>query len=245
MNTIPFHISTESELAVPLRRAILLYQHARQVCATVHDITIEDNVPIILPGCAVHGAAVHELARALGERAEPPSFLPPELLWYERQQLLWWLPPGRRHTLFRVPEFGGELAGVLPHPGLVFFAAPGRWLVWAVKGRGRPRPASRLWRAPYLNVYRNGQICEGSGELPGHFAVERLEDWNRAFFASAFSHLADSEPLLDYEGGPGAFWRAMLAGHFERFPSRVLVPSAAGTLAQLLTTLQGGHHDRR
>lgn len=243
MSAIPFTIHSNDEQTLPLAGAILLYQLGQQVCATVHRIGMEGETPTLLPGCAVTSDAVNELARALGQRCPPPRFLPLELLWHERQQLLWWLPPGQRPTLFRVEAFGRERSGNLPHPGLVFYAAPGRWMVWAVKGKQRPRPATPLWRAPYLNTYRDGQICAGSSILPAHFAAERLEDWNAAFFSSAFSHLADSEALLRYQGGPGTFWLHMLDGAFARFPQQVLCPSIQGTLDQLLTKLTGVQHE--
>ncbi|MQA40569.1 PRTRC system protein B [Rugamonas aquatica] len=245
MDPIPFAISTNREQSLPLRRAILLYQHGGGSSATVHDIATVDGVSTILPGCAVHSGAVHALASALGERAEPAGFLPPELLWHDGRQLLWWLPPGRRHIVFRVPEFGGDRHGVLPHPGLVFHASPQRWMAWAVKGGARPTPLTALWRAPYFNVHLEGDICAGTGEVPQHYGVDALDDWNHAFFGSAFSHLTDKEPLVAYEQGPGSFWLAMLGGAWDRFPQKVLVPSVAGTVGEQLARLVGARGGRR
>jgi len=245
MDPIPFSISTNREQALPLRRAILLYQHGSRSSATVHDIATVNGALTILPGCAVHSAAVHALAAALGERAEPAGFLPQELLWHADRQLLWWLPPGKRHIVFRVPEFGNERHGVVPHPGLVFYASPRRWRVWAVKGDERPTPQTALWRAPYLNVHVDGDICAGTGEVPQHHSIDSLDDWNRAFFSSAFSHLTDNDPLVDYELGPGSFWLAMLGGEWERFPMKVLVPSVAGTVDEVLGKLTGGGRGTR
>lgn len=243
MNTPDFSIHTNRAGVMTLERAILLYRGDGQRCATVHDIAIIDDTPTILAGKAIHSGAVHALARGLRQVA-PAGFLPAELLWHDGERMLWWLPGGRRHMTFRVPEFGDERSAVLPHPPLVFLAAPRAWAVWALRERQRPTPETALFQAPFFNVSNDGHICAGTGELPARVKPELLEAWNRAFFSSAFSHPGTPKRLLSYPGGPYAFWQAMLDGKFPRFPLRVLEAANTATLGTLIALQQGGKHGR-
>jgi len=226
-----------SEGVLELARAVLLYRDRASGAthATIHKIEHTPAGPTVLPGVGARLRSSRALARAL-QIGDEPGFIPQELLFRDQRVTIWWAPPARRRVMFRCAALGRpEWVEEVPHPGLVFAAIQGGdWKVWAVDGTTRPTPDTRLYRAPYFNVWNGGRICVGNVELPGGDPAEQIAAWNRAFFDSWFTHPNDPQGLVKYRGGPIAFWRAMLKRRFRHeFPARVLVP-LKGTVSDLL-----------
>lgn len=209
------------------------------VLATLHAIEDADGDPVIGAGMAVTRRATLDMARALGKQIGHVGFLPDTVLYTNGDTLAWWVPPARRHVMFRVDDAHAEAMGGMergasvPHPGLVFAANSKAWHVWAVKGAARPTPASPLYQAPYFNVYDNGAICRGNVPVPNGTTAEKIGAWNDAFFRSYFSHPNDSQ-LVNYRGGAYRLWRDLLDGARRRFPERALVPTGK-SLGDLLS----------
>lgn len=245
MNEAEFFIQAPSTGTVALRRAVLIYDGQQgSALATVHDIEEVDGEPVIGAGQAMTSRAAMDLAKALLKRAAHGGFLPATVLYMDGDILVWWVPPARRHIAFRVEDehaevFGGRERGeMVPHPGLVFAASSQVWRVWAVKGAGRPTPATALYQAPYFNVDGHGNICQGNAPVPEGNTVEKIDAWNDAFLRSYFTHPNGAGKLVCYRGGAYAFWRDMLDGRFRRFPERVLL-DVKTTLGKLLGLQEG------
>ncbi len=87
-----------------------------------------------------------------------------------------------------------------------------------------PRARHPLLLAPYPNLYRGGEVCLGTSRRG-----RDLEDWESAFFESAFSHVGDT--LASKEGG----FRPSGAGPRRRAASRWRSSGEAGrTLKEVL-----------
>ena len=235
MNEADFEIRTQTDGVLRLDQAVLIYRGASDsALATVHKIEEVDGQPVILAGQTMTPRAAIQLARALSKRVAHRGFLPETVLYMDGDVLLWWVPPGTRHIVFRAPELGAPERGEsVPHPGLVFAASSAVWKVWAVKGKHRPTLQSALFQAPYFNVYEHGDICRGNVQAPDGTTAEKIDAWNAAFFGSFFTHPNVNGKLVRYRGGSYAFWRDMLDGKFKRFPERVLV-NGKTTLGKLL-----------
>lgn len=235
MNEADFEIRTQSDGVLRLDQAVLIYRGASdRALATVHKIEEVDGEPVILAGQAMTPRAAIQLARALSKGVAHSGFLPETVLYVDGELLLWWVPPAERHIVFRAPELGAPERGeVVPHPGLVFAASSSVWKVWAVKGKHRPTLQTALFRAPYFNVYEDGDICRGNVRVPDGTTAEKIDSWNAAFFSSFFTHPNSNGKLVRYRGGSYAFWRDMLDGKFTKFPERVLVDVKI-TLGKLL-----------
>lgn len=223
-----FSISLHHHGRARLSEAILIYRGAGvgscQSYATIHAIDHSGTAPVILPGHAATTTALLGLSRALSDSVRHSGFIPNTVLYADGDSLVWWVPPGLRHIAFRCAQWQpNERAGTLPHPGLVFLCDKQRWMVWAVKGRCRPTPETILWRAPYFNVYVDGNICRGNITLPNTNSFDNIAQWNDAFFRTYFTHSNTPGNLLDYTGGAYAFWRDMLDRPVPRFPNSVLV----------------------
>lgn len=242
MNQATFEIRTQTDGTLDLRQAVLIYRGAQGTAlATVHDIAVIDGEPILLAGKAMTPRAAVSLARELSKGVSHGGFIPETVLYMDGDLLLWWVPPTRRHIVFRAKDLGAEERGeVVPHPGLVFAASSKVWAVWAVKGDSRPAPESALYQAPYFNVWQDGRICQGNVEIPQGTTAEKIGAWNAAFFGSYFTHPNVPKNLVKYRGGACKFWRDMLDGKFAAFPEKVLVP-ANTTLHALLTGRGNGH----
>ena len=244
MNQAEFRIRTKTDGILRLAQAVLIYRGASDsALATVHEVEQVDGEPVILAGQAMTPRAAIQLARSLSKSVAHGGFLPETVLYMDGDLLLWWVPPIKRHIVFReqaLLEHWGtpERGEVVPHPGLVFAASSSVWKVWAVKGNSRPNLQTRLFQSPYFNVWEGGDICRGNVQVPEGTTAEKIDAWNSAFFGSFFTHPNMKGKLVRYSGGAYPFWRDMLDGKFKKFPERVLVDADA-TLGKLLGMEQG------
>ncbi|MCL2591250.1 MAG: PRTRC system protein B [Betaproteobacteria bacterium] len=246
MNQAQFHIHTPDMGSVHLSQAVLIYENRTGFAelATLHRIEQVDGEAIIGAGRLMTAKAALKLAADLGKHSAHVGFLPDNVLCFNGEAIVWWMPPAKRHISFSTPahidEMGAAERGeTVPHPGLVFAAAPQYWYVWAVKGAKRPTPATPLYQAPYFNVGSKGEICQGSASVPNEGTVEKISAWNDAFFRSTFTHPNVIGDLVNhYCRKEYLFWRHMLDGRFKRFPERVLIDRKI-TLGDLLGLNRG------
>lgn len=221
------------------QHAVLLYGQHNPSYASVHDVSEQmDGTLRIEAGQPATVSGLRELFEALDPaRKVRPTFFEPNILSQGPVWLVWWMKPVMRRVWFDGKGFDDESAEV-PHPGLVFAVGPRGWQVFALKGKGRPRPGSKLYQAPYFNVWASGLICVGSANTPGGQDAKQPKAWEDAFFLSRFSHPNIHEPnqLVKFKGGPIKFWKAMLRGKFGTFPTEVLVETG-WTLSDVLTDM--------
>lgn len=244
-----------------LRHAVMVYTSSMglEAYATVHEVrggqkpTLAAGVPATKDACA-------RLARALGAAATLSGFVPPRLVYLGARSLIWWRPPAPATVFFDTTHGAaadqpndksgarliGKRSGITPQPGLVFAVAGRRWYVYALRDAVRPGPDTALARAPYFNVWAEGQICTGNVRLPSSLAPDTLDDYERAFFGSEFTHpnVRGRERLVKAQGGAYAFWRDLLdhgtkAGDF---PTRQLI-DAKLTLKDLAEKLEKDKRD--
>lgn len=231
---------TDSRQEFKLAQAILLYEGngARGsgiAYASAHPVTerkkgggfeIAAGVPVSKAGIA---AALRALAP---EQTARGQLIPNHILAQGDDHLVWWRPPAMRQVWFNCKEIGARTNKV-PNPGFVFLVTRKAWMIFAVKGRKRPEPGTKLFQAPYFNVWADGKICVGSAQTPKGDAVFMTEVWEDAFFRSYFTHPNVHTPkgLTLYENGPYALWRDLLDGNLAKFPENTLVP-ARRTLQQ-------------
>lgn len=172
------------------------------------------------PGRPLSVRAAREVASALGKETvvEDMGLLPERVLAVRPDGgLLWWVPAERR-TLIKE---GWDDAQAW-FPPLVFVRRRGL-AVFALAKDERPQAKTKLYRAPLWNVGERGGVCMGSGRLSERgTALRRMEDVERAFFGTPFSHellggSAVSSKDLD------AVWQG-LRNTRRKFPVRELVP---------------------
>jgi PRTRC genetic system protein B len=238
-------VGSASTRDLRLSAAVLVYgDNKGSAYATVHGIEGQGKAVRLDAGRPATRAACAHLARALGEAATLSGFTPPTLLYLGAQTIAWWCAPCRERVFFAAPDDPerpgvGRRSAVVPHPGLVFGITASDWYVTAVRGSARPCPDTKLFRAPYFNVYKSGRICEGNVRLPERMAADMIAGYERAFFNSNFTHPNDPRGLIKkHKGGAIGFWTDMLNGRYPHaFPERVLSPMSC-TLAGFIKRLE-------
>ena len=220
-----------SERKFELHQAILLYrENGQSTCAaTVHDVANRRNQLVIEPGQPITLAGLEALAMSLGKQLEN-CMLPERVLSLSMSQMAWWCPASRRRIWFK-PGTGVKDAAMLrklngkfvQHPALLFIAGRGL-TVLALAADGRPTPTTRVYRAPYFNLSPQGVMCEGTAKLPQILSVNLIDQFEHAFFNSAFSHSNWGHMITRHPRGHAGLWSEM-AQRKSPFPERYLKPS--------------------
>lgn len=225
-------------------KAILLYTRKGRfssnddvIFASLHEVAdtgtkARPNVQI-MPGSPITRSA---LLAALGSLSDEylyeTELVPESLLSQSPKHLTWWRPAGKKVVFFDCKELGKRSA-IVPHPALVFHVSAKGWHVLAMKESVRPTLETPLFHSPYFNVYDDGKICVGSAAIPEKRAAGTIPEWESAFFESAFTHVNGRIRKVSHPRGEYAFWKEMLDGVFETFPTEMMVPLDM-TLANLL-----------
>lgn len=228
--------------------AIILYAPTRShgrgqekgCVATVHKILEARGQQVLGPGTPVSKRSVKAALTALGEQSEGGlSFLAGEVLARNDQQVVWWEPPKLKRMWFNTKECLGQRTGSAWQPGLVFaYCVNGGLKVWAVRGKKRPTVATKLYQAPYHNVWEDGQVCTGSMVLPKRIDEGTQATVTNSFFGSNFTHANVKNPKRLTRSGEGldVLWSDRLSRPDERFPNMELV-SARMVLGKALQDL--------
>ena len=113
---------------------------------------------------------------------------------------------------------------ICPNPGLVFMAGPRTLHIFAFKGEAAPVKTTKLYQAPFFNVWSDGKVCSGNATLPEEDQRNDRDAWERFFFGSHFTHPNFSQKdRLTLGVEPCAFWQKQLNRPTKTFPESALV----------------------
>ena len=232
-----------------LTKALLIYSaetrdgvfaSKTQLAVTAHDINTKFAQPVIEPGQPVTYAAVEALATALGRNLSA-GFLPPNILSVGFGQVAWFCPAERRRLWFkpdgrfnggpvkddsetaRAMRLNGKFAH---HPPLLFIARDSGLSVFALAENRRPEAHTKIFRAPYWNLWDTGKLCEGNRRLAKFPVPASIPAYEDGFFNSAFSH-TNIKKVCTYPGGHAALWQELAkrkTAPDAKFWPRALVP---------------------
>ncbi|MBW7934111.1 MAG: hypothetical protein H3C62_11005, partial [Gemmatimonadaceae bacterium] len=167
-------------------------------------------------------------------RQMPVEVLPANVLYRAPGVIVWWSAPGLQRLYYRDPDgVFSQLHGYVVHvPSCVWRLVEGRHLaVRAVASSDRPVASTPLAVAPFWNTYANAEVCLGTMRVPHRDAVEVIVEWERAFWASEFTHPnANRGDLVRH---PDGFFGAWIAARTAPFADAWLVP-ADETLAAFI-----------
>lgn len=125
-----------------------------------------------------------------------------------RNILAWW-KPAQRQTL----TIKGKASVTNWVPAMVFVVRGDRLAVAALTQNRKPTISSRLYHAPFFNVYREMNVCLGNVKPPKTSGdiKELLEAWEQAFWRSEFTEVvAGAYTSKDLN----AWWRKKRRGKF-------------------------------
>jgi PRTRC genetic system protein B len=227
-----------------LTRAFLVYSSGGEHFLTANDITDD----VIRPGKPVSLRGVYALLQRSVDPKRFFSFVDARVLYSGPSFLVWWTPPRRRSIHFA--DHRDDVHGTVidaPHPGLVWMVNSTDphnplWMA-AFKGRQRPTENTRLYLAPYFNLWDDGQVCQGSGVIPSFTGdAPTMDAWEESFFNSAFTH-PNAKNVVKHPHDVVGFWREQLQTPTTRFPTSALRP--LGTTLREWAFAQINKGDRR
>lgn len=139
----------------------------------------------------------------------PKGILPTNVLHLNPNgngKVIWFTKPQKRQ-LFFVKSLGIP-NGQANVPTLLWVATKNKLSVFALKGTRRPTLKTKLYFAPFFNIYHKGNICMGTVDIKTHKSdclEEFMHLWEEHFFNSYFSHLLDNyNPIVS---NIVAFWQ--------------------------------------
>lgn len=201
-------IDLHNALTVTLQEAVLVYRasNGERGYATHHKVFAATNPfeqPILGPAKPLTTNFLAALNDSLGKGIDL-EVLPENVLVRTLDTIAWWTPAQHRPMFFagsRVEGVSKQLNGkVYPHPALVFVAYGGQLYVRALFENKRPTAETLLFVAPYWNVNESGNVCQGSMDRPGSRSIKAIEEWERSFFVSEFTH-ANTTSITSFPAG--------------------------------------------
>lgn len=118
------------------------------------------------------------------------TFLPQNLLIENAQHIVWYQKSQSRPMWFCV---GRTLQLRVNWPAVLFIVnkRSRTMLTFALASNQRPRPSTRLYRAPFMNISGSGAFCLGSATLPEVINSDNLDQMETCLYDSNFTHIND------------------------------------------------------
>ncbi|PQV51013.1 PRTRC system protein B [Paraburkholderia sp. BL21I4N1] len=227
-------IAQENDVELQLDSALLFYrsQGTNHIYATQHAARVVDGRPTLLAGVPITLDQLADIADLAAQKTSYRGFVHDRVVYLAPNMIAWWVPAGTRHVWFKTTDKIGERAGDAKHPPLLFIVNRNDWSVFALRENERPGAATRLYTAPYYNVWEDGSICVGNVPTPERIGMESIAPFEDAFFRSRFTH-PNNKRLIHRRGGAQHLWLDLLDG--ADFPLDRLI-DAKQTLAEAIST---------
>jgi PRTRC genetic system protein B len=162
------------------------------------------------------------------------GLLPASILYVNQQAggYAVWHSPAQEVSLFFID--GLQIpSGKYYVPAMLWKANAEHIQVFALKGKTKPNESTKLYHAPFLNLYQSGQVCMGTVNVDINQSTcleDFMRKWQQYFFNSYFSHSISGNS--NTRTNTTDLWRS-LAGSGKPFPAEQLIPTGY-TLKQLL-----------
>ena len=220
------------ETSFELKHAILFYCSNNNILATFHNVKNRK----LLAGKSLSVADLEELFHSENQK-QKMLYIPPEVIAWSRNEIIWFEPGKIRPIYFDVPEknrkFLNKISGKnVRWPSLIFKISQQKLYCWAIKGNKRPGLDSKLYNPPFTNIFADYSFCP-----PPEFhnlKYQNIISYARAaidiFYRGHFSHTGgNSFNSILYPEGRDRFWQMMVNelenGKCKTFPYKYLVIS--------------------
>ncbi|RZJ90139.1 MAG: PRTRC system protein B [Chryseobacterium sp.] len=103
---------------------------------------------------------------------------------------IWYTPEMRKHLIFKRDL--GISNGEANLPPLLWKASKNGLSIWALANNDRPNLETKLYQAPFFNLYSDGRVCMGNVDIKFSLSIDLdqfMLHWEKLCFGSAFSHL--------------------------------------------------------
>lgn len=212
-----------------LAHALLIYRdrEKNRDFATAHDVVHDpsETCPQLAPGRLLSTDFLQQLAAGL-RLPDKAAVLPENVLAYTSELLVWWTRP-IQHCLFFSDgaEDRAQINGrTCPHPALVWKVRNRSFYLRALAKPERPKANTELMVAPYWNTEPGaGRVCQGDMPRPDRTNLESMDQWERGFFVSRFTHPSGMGQLTSHPGKFIGLWKEMVDQ--PEFPAEYLLPA--------------------
>lgn len=150
----------------------------------------------------------------------------------QHREMVIWFTPAQARPLYFVDRLGLE-NGTANVPAMLWMVKGKKLSVFALKSNRRPKEETRLYRAPFFNIYSDHTVCLGNVDRMIHESASLeafMIAWERFFFHSYFSHLLNGQSPV--KGNCVNLWRRLVNSD-SPFPKEELKDSGL-TLKKLL-----------
>ncbi len=174
----------------------------------------------------------NQLAKALKTAKEekepllkPQGILSNQILYFEPtgNKVVWFTKAIQRELYFI--ESLGIPKGKANVPPMLWVANRNGLAVFSLTNGRRPTIKTKLYNAPFFNVYEDGNVCMGTVDVRIKKTAsleEFINKWEGFFFNSYFSHLMHGHNPI--KGNCVSLWESLIATG-EAFPMEVLTKS--------------------
>ncbi|WP_316848975.1 PRTRC system protein B [Pedobacter agri] len=133
---------------------------------------------------------------------------------------IWYTPEMKSHLIFKSDL--GISDGEAYLPPLLWKASKRGLSLWALGNNDRPKLETKLYHAPFFNLYADGRVCMGNVIVKFSLNIDLdgfISQWKKLYFGSAFSHLLqDVSPV---KGNIVQLWQQQI-GTESPFPNSQL-----------------------
>ncbi|MCC6628214.1 MAG: hypothetical protein IT340_12535 [Chloroflexi bacterium] len=172
-----------------------------------------------------------DVAAALAGQAVTTGLLPPATLaagslGQEAFMVQWRAPQPVTLTAVTGDKGGRTRDYQFPAPALVWGVCGEAYTLFALAGSAWPAPDSRLYHAPFPNVFDSGGVCWGSGRRPGPVDGAALEAaWAVFLHGSAFSWHAAGQRCRSFPANVLGLYQHLAQAGAATFPDDELLPT--------------------
>lgn len=151
------------------------------------------------------------------------NLLPTNILYLDQRagvnRIVWYRPPG----VATMKIEGVKKSGNVAVPGLVYVLEGADLSIFSFVSPGRPNEKTKLFHAPFFNIYDHAGVCMGNVKEPKDVLdiKELIAAWESAFWFSKFTKEVHSGGYKNLF----AFWKRRLAMKRPgKFPTKMLMP---------------------
>ncbi|MDV3950328.1 PRTRC system protein B [Elizabethkingia anophelis] len=218
--------------------ALIVYQAKEGETYVEHFDMDRNGIPVNAHPLTVREAS--RLAKVLTTASKekepvlkPDSVVSEQILYFDTSidKVIWYTKGMSRQILFT--EDLGIPNGTANVPPMLWVADRNNLAVFALANNRRPTKKTKLFNAPFFNVYDDGNVCMGSvdTEIKKTASLEEFTaKWEGFFFNSYFSHLMRGYNPI--KGNCVSLWESLISND-KAFPTSVLTDSGL-TLKELL-----------
>jgi PRTRC genetic system protein B len=213
--------------SMELKRCILIYEDSDAAMCTVNRIVSRNGTETIGPGVPMSRIGLNELVRKMAGLTTRRKLLTDRMLYCDGLRMAWWAPECRRPIYFktRCASFTRAISGTtVVWPALLFIADSGRLAVLALRENSKPVASTPVHTAPFFNLSAGGDMCAGNVRLPSTISGDDIDEWERSFYATEFTH-TNTNKLTSHPRGHAGLWAALSRRQLQQFPTRFLLPA--------------------